>query len=163
MQDPTVRQRPASAARLPAGFQASELDRIVAAVSTSDGRARRQWPARDRALVAVLAAAGLRATELCTLEVGDFVVEHTPLLRVVGKGGKERRVPVAAEIAEALESYMGERAARFGAPSPTASLFVCSTGKSMTRQGLNHHVRRWLLRAGVPKPEGEVAHAFRHT
>jgi site-specific recombinase XerD len=33
----------------------------------------------------------------------------------------------------------------------------------MTRQGLNHHVRRCLLRAGVPKPEGEVAHAFRHT
>jgi site-specific recombinase XerD len=33
----------------------------------------------------------------------------------------------------------------------------------MTRQGLNHHVRTWLLRAGVPKPQGETAHAFRHT
>jgi site-specific recombinase XerD len=164
LQDPTVRQeRPAAPARLPAAFQASELERIVAAVSAPDERTRRQWPTRDRALVAVLAGAGLRATELCTLEVGDFVVEHTPLLRVVGKGGKERRVPVAAEIAEALGAYLGERAARLGAPSPTDALFVGLSGRAMTRQGLNHHVRRWLLRAGVAKPEGEVAHAFRHT
>jgi integrase/recombinase XerD len=164
VQDPTVRQeRPGSPQRLPAAFQASELDRIVAAASTSDERARRQWPMRDRALVAVLAGAGLRATELCTLAVGDFIVEHTPLLHVVGKGGKERRVPVAAEIAEALQVYLDERAARFGAPSPTDPLFVGPAGTAMTRQGLNHHVRRWLLRAAVPKPEGEAAHAFRHT
>lgn len=131
----------------------------MAAVTTRDDRARRQWPARDRAIVAVLAGVGLRASELCSLQVGDFLLEHTPLLKVAGKGGKERRVPVAVEVATALEAYLAEQAARLGPPSLTAPLFVRANGERMTRQGLNHHVRRWLLRAGVPKPPGEVAHA----
>ncbi|MGH2722184.1 MAG: tyrosine-type recombinase/integrase, partial [Actinomycetota bacterium] len=119
--------------------------------------------ARDRALVAALAGAGLRASELCSLEVGDFLVEHTPLLKVAGKGGRERRVPVAAEVAAAVEGYLAERAARLGPLSSADRLFVRAGGEPMTRQGLNHHVRAWLARAGVPKPQGEAAHAFRHT
>jgi site-specific recombinase XerD len=163
-QDPTMRQeRPRPSARLPGAFLASELDRIVATVSAPDPGARRPWPVRDRALVAVLAGAGLRAAELCGLQVGDFVTESTPLLRVAGKGGKERRVPIASEVAQALEIYRAEREVRFGRSSPTDPLFVRTNGEAISRQGLNYHVRRWLRRAGVPKPEGEVAHAFRHT
>ena len=162
--DPTMKhERPQLPGRLPGAFLASELDRIVATVSSPDSGARRPWPARDRALVAVLAGAGLRAAEVCGLAVGDFVTEHHSQLRVLGKGSKERRVPIASEVAEAVDGYLGERAARFGVPSPTDALFVKAGGEAISRQGLNYHVRRWLARAGVPKPPGEVAHAFRHT
>jgi site-specific recombinase XerD len=163
-QDPTVRlEGPERPGRLPAAFTGAELDRIVAVASAPAEGARRQWPARDRALVAVLAGAGVRATELCGMKVGDFLVEHAPLLKVAGKGNRERRVPVAAEVAAAVEGYLAERGARLGAPSPGDPLFVRAGGEPMTRQGLNHHVRAWLARAGVPKPAGEAAHAFRHT
>jgi site-specific recombinase XerD len=164
-QDPTVRlDGPERSGRLPAAFTGAELDRIVAVASAPHEGARRQWPARDRALVAVLAGAGLRASELCEMKVGDFLVEHSPLLKVAGKGDRERRVPVAAEVAAALEGYLAERGARLGPPSPADPLFVrAGGGEPVTRQGLNHHVRAWLARAGVPKPQGEAAHAFRHT
>lgn len=55
---------------------------MVAAAPSADPSARTPWPERDRALVAVLTGAGLRARELCTLEIADFLVEHTPLFRL---------------------------------------------------------------------------------
>ncbi|HZQ29317.1 MAG TPA: tyrosine-type recombinase/integrase [Acidimicrobiales bacterium] len=159
--DPTARlENPRPAERMPVAFLSSELEAIVRVVSTPDPTARPPRPLRDRALVAVLAGAGLRASEAAGLRVADVVREAEPYLRVIGKGNKERRVPVAPEVVEAIDLYLvTER----GSHSPTDALFVARGGKPYTRESLNYHVYKWLARAGVRKPEGEAAHAFRHT
>jgi site-specific recombinase XerD len=162
--DPTVQLgNPSIPKKLPAAFLPTELDAIVCTVSQPDPDARFPWPARDRALVAVLAGAGLRASECVGLRIFDLVRDDPPLLRVTGKGSKQRRVPVAQEVVDAIDEYLAERPHRLGDYSPTDPLLVRHNGKAFSREALNYHVYRWLLRAGVHKPEGEAAHAFRHT
>ncbi|HEV7887501.1 MAG TPA: tyrosine-type recombinase/integrase [Acidimicrobiales bacterium] len=162
--DPTARlENPRPAERMPVAFLSSELEAIVVAVSEPDPKARPPRPRRDRAIVAVLAGAGLRASECAGLRVADVVREAEPYLRVIGKGNKERRVPVAPEVVEAVDDYLDPADGERGEHAPTDPLFVARAGRPYTRESLNYHVYRWLARAGVRKPEGEAAHAFRHT
>jgi site-specific recombinase XerD len=162
--DPTVHLgNPSIPKKLPAAFLPSELEAIVRTVTRPDQLARFPWPARDRAMVAVLAGAGLRASECVGLKVFDLVRDDPPILRVTGKGSKQRRVPVPEEVVEAIDEYLAERQQRLEEYSPTDPLLVRHNGKPFSREALNYHVYRWLLRAGVHKPEGEAAHAFRHT
>lgn len=162
--DPTLGlESPRPPEQLPVAFLSSELEAIVQTVSVVDDRARFPWPERDRALVAVLAGAGLRASEVCGLVVADLLRDDDPVLRVLGKGNKERRVPVAAEVVEAVDDYLASRTERLSQPRANDLMFVRHNGKPFTRESLNYHVLRWLERAGVRKPPGECAHAFRHT
>jgi site-specific recombinase XerD len=162
--DPTIHLGyPAIPTRLPAAFLPSELEDIVRTVSQPDPAARFPWPARDRALVAVLAGAGLRASECVSLKVRDLLRDDPPLLTVTGKGNKQRRPPIPQEVVTAIDDYLAERVVRLGPFTPADHLLVRHNGKPFSREALNYHVYRWLLRAGVHKPEGEAAHAFRHT
>jgi site-specific recombinase XerD len=162
--DPTLHLvNPSIPNRMPSAFLASELEAIVRTVSQEDPNARLPWPMRDRALVAVLAGAGLRASECINLKVADLIREDTAVLKVTGKGNKQRRIPLPSEVVEAIDDYLAERTVKLGEPSPSDALLVRLNGKPFTRESLNYHVYKWLLRAGVHKPEGEAAHAFRHT
>lgn len=162
--DPTIHLgNPAIPGRMPSAFLGSELEAIVATVSQADPSARLPWPMRDRALVAVLAGAGLRASECINLKMADLIREQPAILKVTGKGNKQRRIPIPGEVVEAIDTYLAERCERLGDPAPTDPLLVRYNGKPFTRESLNYHVYRWLLRAGVHKPDGEAAHAFRHT
>ena len=162
--DPTLHLvNPSIPNRMPSAFLPSELEAIVRTVSHEDLNARLPWPMRDRALVAILAGAGLRASECINLKIADLIREDPPILKVTGKGNKQRRIPIPKEVVEAIDEYLGERTVKLGEPSPTDTLIVRLNGKPFTRESLNYHVYKWLLRAGVHKPEGEAAHAFRHT
>jgi site-specific recombinase XerD len=162
--DPTLHLvNPAVPNRMPSAFLASELEAIVRTVSEEDPNARLPWPMRDRALVAVLAGAGLRASECINLKVADLIREDIAVLKVTGKGNKHRRIPLPSEVVQAIDDYLAERTLKLGEPSPSDTLLVRLNGKPFTRESLNYHVYKWLLRAGVHKPEGEAAHAFRHT
>lgn len=149
--------------RMPSAFLPSELEAIVRTVSHPDPNGRLPWPMRDRALVAVLAGAGLRASECINLKIADLIREDPAILKVTGKGNKQRRVPLPVEVVDAIHEYLDERTVKLGEPSPSDTLLVRLNGKPFTRESLNYHVYKWLLRAGVHKPEGEAAHAFRHT
>jgi site-specific recombinase XerD len=162
--DPTVHLgNPSIPERLPAAFLPAELQAIVRTVSEEDPSGRFPWPKRDRAIVAILAGAGLRASECVALDVRDLVREDPPFLIVTGKGNKERRPPVPHEVVEAVDDYLDERTVRLGPIRPSDTLLVRYNGLPFTREALNYHVYRWLVRAGVHKPQGEAAHAFRHT
>ena len=162
--DPTLHLvNPSIPNRMPSAFLPSELEAIVRTVSHEDPNARLPWPMRDRALVAILAGAGLRASECIDLKIADLIREDPPILKVTGKGNKQRRIPIPKEVVEAIDEYLAERTVKLGEPSPTDTLIVRLNGKPFTRESLNYHVYKWLLRAGVHKPEGEAAHAFRHT
>ncbi len=167
--------RPRKAETLPVAFSDEQLRAILQAASQPDPDARAPWPIRDRALVITLAGTGVRASELCDLRVGDVIRGDNPALRVHGKGGKTRVVPLSPAVVESLDAYLADRAERFPAANPAEEdasaqgqrqedpLFVTYRGAALTRGALKQYVYRWLLRAGVARPEGEAVHAFRHT
>ncbi len=109
---------------------------------------------RDRALLELLYAAGLRVAELCRLDQGDLDrLQGT--VRVVGKGDKERIVPVGDQALHALDAYLAVRSAGDG------PLFQNRRGGRLTVRSVHRIVRAWARRAGVPRPV--TPHTLRHT
>jgi len=115
---------------------------------------------RDRALLELMYACGLRASEAIGLEVGDLDLEDK-ILRARGKGSKERIVPIGGTAAGAVRIYLdrGRPALVKGAAEP--HLFVNFRGGPLTRQGLYKIVRRHARTAGL---EDRLSpHTLRHT
>lgn len=164
--DPTAGiARPRKPDALPVAFTDEQLAVILRTVSEPDRGARKPWPLRDRALVVTLAGTGVRASELCGLTLGDVVTGPEPSIRVHGKGGKTRVVPLSPQVLDAITDYEQSRRERFPQEQMSAAspLFVTYAGSALTRGALKQYVYRWLVRAGVPAPDGEAVHAFRHT
>ena len=115
---------------------------------------------RDRALLELMYASGLRASEVTGLDVGDVDLEDL-VLRARGKGSKERLVPVGRAAVDALQRYLARgRPALVGAREETR-LFVNFRGGPLTRQGLYKIVRRHALTAGLA--DRMSPHTLRHT
>jgi integrase/recombinase XerD len=143
----------------------TEVARVLAMASTSDPDGRMVWPERDIALAALLAGTGIRASELCGLRLRDLVLDiEDPYVRVTGKGGAARDCPLPAEVTATMEDYLVSRRQRTGRRARQDDLvWLNSRGEPLSPAALDHHVRRWYARAGVPLPRGAAAHAFRHT
>ena len=167
-EDLTVRSSPP---RLPSAFSTDELARITAVVRSGAGRQREElrWPERDLATLALLAGCGLRASEVCavTWESVADLDEAEPGVHVIGKGARERRVPLAPRIGDVIRSYRdarltrGERGAL--AVAPRTRVIVRVDGRPLTPSVLTEWVTRWLQQAQVPRRPGALIHAFRHT
>jgi integrase len=95
----------------------------------------------------------------------DLVADvEDPYVRVVGKGDVTRDCPLPPEVVLAVEAYLAGRRARTGRrPRPDEPVWLNNHGDPLTPAALDHYVRRWFARAGVPLPRGAQAHAFRHT
>ncbi|MBQ4132179.1 MAG: tyrosine-type recombinase/integrase, partial [Desulfovibrionaceae bacterium] len=113
---------------------------------------------RDRTIMELLYAAGLRVSELCSLLPLNFDPQ-AGLLRIFGKGAKERIVPVHSAAAAFLSAYLKEWRPLF---SPKEELvFLNRSGKGLSRQGVWKMVRERALQAGIMK---EISpHSFRHS
>ena len=115
---------------------------------------------RDRAMLEVLYATGLRVSELVGLNIASLNLRQG-VVRVVGKGGKERLVPVGQEALSWVVRFVGEgRAALHG--ERTRALFPSQRGRQMTRQTFWHAIKRYALLAGIDQslsPHG-LRHAF---
>jgi len=113
---------------------------------------------RDRAMLEVLYATGLRVSELVGLNIASLNLRQG-VVRVVGKGGKERLVPVGQEALSWVVRFVGEgRAALHG--DRTRVLFPSQRGRQMTRQTFWHAVKRYALIAGINT--GLSPHGLRH-
>jgi len=115
---------------------------------------------RDRAILELLYACGLRVSELVGLDT-DRVDLQGQQVRVIGKGNKERRVPMGDEARERLHRYRIGPRELWTAGKPSPALFVGQRGKRMSRESVWQLVRHWTEVAGVS--ERVTPHTFRHS
>src|SRR3990170_3590020 len=150
--DVTMARRPR---RLPDILTVEEVGRLLA-------QPRGDGPAvlRDRAILELLYAAGLRVSELVALDVGDvhLAVEY---VRCVGKGSKERIVPIGAPAVRALQRYLALARRTLADRRPGAALFLNRRGGRLTRQSVWTLLRTCARRAGIRKPIHP--HTLRHS
>lgn len=162
--DPTAAiQAPRAPARLPAAFTDGQIAELLATARLEDPQARPPAPLLDLAIVLILAAGGLRASEAAGLKLSDYRQGDEPSLRVHGKGNKTRIVPLDTGVAEHVNRYLNWRAEHTPAEHDAGPLLVRPNGRHLTRDTISYRVNRLYARAGIPKPEGEAAHALRHT
>jgi integrase/recombinase XerD len=154
--DPTVYLRaPKQSRRLPQVLSRDEVAQLLEAPRGTEPPAL-----RDRALLELMYACGLRASEAIGLEVGDVDLE-TGVLRARGKGAKERLVPVGSAASRALVAYLGRGRPRLAGDRMEATLFLNHRGGRLTRQGLYKIVQRHARTAGL---DGKMSpHTLRHT
>ena len=154
--DPTAELvSPRRSQRLPQVLTRGEVTRLL-----DQPRGTEPTALRDRAILEVMYACGLRASEVTGLEVGDVDLEDG-VLRTRGKGSKERLVPVGRAAVGAVERYIRRgRPALVGARDERR-LFVNFRGGALTRQGLYKIVRRHAESAGLA--DRMSPHTLRHT
>ena len=114
--------------------------------------------ARDVAILELLYASGLRATELCQLPMNNLNL-NVQCVRVLGKGMKERVVPLGQAAKEALEKYLLDCRPRL-AKQPTDRVFLSRTGRELERVGLWMLVEKYGRRSGLLKKISP--HTLRH-
>jgi integrase/recombinase XerD len=115
---------------------------------------------RDRALLEIMYACGLRASEATALEVADVDLE-SGILRARGKGSKERLVPVGSTAGRALEAYLRRGRPKLAGDRLQPCLFLNHRGNGLTRQGLYKIVQRHARSAGLASKMSP--HTLRHT
>jgi integrase/recombinase XerD len=146
---------PRRARRLPRVLSPSEVERLIDAAAGTTPRTL-----RDRALVELLYGAGLRVGEAVGLDKGGVDLDQR-LVRTIGKGGKERVVPVGRQAVEALRRYLGR-----GRPHldrrHRPELFLNAQGGPLTRAGAFLILRKLAAKAGL-EPERVHPHLLRHS
>jgi integrase/recombinase XerC/integrase/recombinase XerD len=142
--------------RLPRVLKPAEiaalLDRIGAATPLE---------LRDRAMFELAYSSGLRAEELVSLDVSSLDFD-SELVRVEGKGGKTRLVPVGEHALKALERYLARGRAALLADGEQ-SLFVSKSGRRLNTSDVRRRLAVWARHAGLPPLAGVHPHALRHS
>lgn len=113
---------------------------------------------RDRAMLEVMYATGLRVTELVTLQLEDYDPRTSML--TVGQGAHERTVPLTEPARAALDAYLARARAALGAPPDDGVLFANPRGEPLTRQGIWLILKQYVARAGIEAPV--TPHSLRH-
>lgn len=115
---------------------------------------------RDRAMLELLYASGLRVSELCGVRLSELD-RNMGVLRVTGKGNKQRMVPVGKSALQAVERYLGDGRPRLLKGRPSPFLFVTNRGGAMTRQAFWQLLGQYGKKAGIF--HDLTPHVLRHT
>ena len=114
---------------------------------------------RDRAMLETLYASGLRVTELVTLKVAQVSLDMG-VVRVMGKGSKERLVPLGETASDVIQRYADSARIEILGGKKSDDMFVTQRGRAMTRQMFWHMIKRYAIKADVKKPISP--HTLRH-
>lgn len=114
---------------------------------------------RDRAMLEVMYATGLRVTELVTLDVRDADLVNGTLR--IGRGPRERTVPLSERAQAALEEYVTRARPGYGPATDQGALFVNPRGEALTRQGVWLILKQYVAQAGIGAPV--TPHSVRHS
>lgn len=153
--DPTLQiDTPKLPRSLPKSLSEEEVERLLAAPDDATPLGM-----RDRAMLELLYATGLRVTELVTLELAQVNLD-AGVLRVMGKGSKERLVPVGEVAVAWIQRFLESGRSLVLGGQITADLFPTARGHAMTRQMFWGLVKRYARRAGIVRPISP--HVLRH-
>ncbi|MBW2056020.1 MAG: site-specific tyrosine recombinase XerD [Deltaproteobacteria bacterium] len=147
-------ESPRVAKRLPQVLSEQEVERLL-------GGPDRRTPLgqRDKAVLELLYATGLRISEVAALRLDQINLE-VGCVRVLGKGGRERVVPFGQEAETSLRAYLNQGRGRILKGRATPYVFVGSRGREMTRQALWKIIKKYGLKAGI---KGKLTpHTLRH-
>ncbi len=143
---------------LPKAISPNEVDELL------EQPARRSTPEakRDRAMLELLYATGMRVTELVSLDMENLNLDpRSPFVRCIGKGAKERSIPIHDHALEALNGYLEDGRPIMVRNHDEPALFVNRRGERLTRQGF------WLILKGYAKSanlgDGVTPHTLRHS
>jgi integrase/recombinase XerD len=153
--DPTLRiDSPKLPRPLPKSLTEEDVEGLLAAPETE-----KALGLRDKAMLETLYASGLRVSELVGLKLTQ-VSRDMGVVRVIGKGSKERMVPIGEEAIAWIQRYLKEARPELLGARASDDLFVTTRGAAMTRQMFWHLLRRHAARAGLKKPISP--HTLRH-
>jgi integrase/recombinase XerD len=155
--DPTLKlEAPKRAPRFPKSLSEADVEALLAAPDAATPLGM-----RDRAMLEVLYAAGLRVSELVGLKVFEANLE-AGVLRILGKGSKERLVPLGEEAVDWLRKFLSGSRKKLLGRKTSNYVFVTARGAGMTRQAFWHIIKRYGARAlpGKPLSPHVLRHAF---
>ncbi len=158
-QDPTESlASPRVGKSLPKAISPQQVDELL------EQPLRRNTPEakRDKAMLELMYATGMRVTELVSLDLDSVVLRGAqPYVRCVGKGAKERSIPIHEHAAEAVQQYLLEARPRLVRSRAERALFVNRRGERLTRQGFWLILKSYARAANLPEPI--TPHTLRHS
>lgn len=155
-ENPTSRTHPIKIPRrLPHVLSVEEIDRLLTEPNSS-----KSLEARDAAMLELLYATGLRVSELINTRLNDVNLE-IGYLKTLGKGNKERMVPVGSTARERIKQYLFANRHRLLRGKESTYLFVGRSGKRLTRQWFWKIIRKYAKRSGITKRI--TPHSLRHS
>jgi len=120
---------------------------------------------RDLAILALLYDSGTRVSELTNLKMSDIRLDGTATIRIVGKGRKQRIIPLSPPTANIIKAYI--RSSKVDVSFSDRTLFVNRSGRQLTRPGVNYILDKYVQKARISNPEylnaKVTAHTMRHT
>ena len=163
--------KPKTPATLPRGIRGRDaVARLIETAAVADPRARSPWPERDLAVAATFCVTGIREAEAVGLDLGSVQGEPgASWLAVVGKGRKERPVPIDVSLEAVLQRYLDDRRRRElpgdDLDHPSTPLLVDVRGRRLSVDQVRYLIERLYVRAGIRSrvPAGALVHALRHT
>jgi integrase/recombinase XerD len=154
--DPTVHiESPQQERSLPKVLSVQEVEKLLDSPKVHD-----HFGLRDKAMIELLYATGIRVSELINLNVDDV---HLTMgfVRCMGKGSKERIIPIGKAATKALEAYLEKGRSVFEKGQKNDALFLNHLGKRLTRQGFWKILKRLAKEAGITKEL--TPHTLRHS
>ena len=156
-QDPTeLLETPRIGRRLPEILTVEEIDTLIGSIDL-------EWPEgrRNRAIMEMLYSCGLRVSELCALKLSDLFLDEG-FIKVEGKGGKERLVPISGRAVQELEAWFEDRKDIRAKPGCEDYLFLSlRRGRPLSRITVFYWVKEQAAAAGIRK--NISPHTFRHS
>jgi len=141
--------------RLPKVLTVQEVDRLLLQPNTRD-----PLGIRDRSILELMYSTGIRVSELISLHIDNVNLE-AGFLRCIGKGSKERIIPVAAIALEYLKLYMSDARQKLLGGKESKVLFVNRQGDALTRQSVWKIIKKYSKKAGITKMI--TPHTLRHS
>ncbi len=151
--EPLLAPRPDK--RLPETFHRAEIDRLLASIDTSKPLGR-----RDLAMLELFYASGLRLAELCSVRLENVDFEGN-FIRITGKGGKTRIVPIGSRAREALENYRRHERPGLVTRRTSSEIFISVRGTRLSPDRVRQIVKKRAAMAGIDRKI--YPHLLRHS
>ncbi len=136
---------PKMSRNLPEVLTIQEIDNMLCKAGTSD-----RFECRDRAIMETMYASGLRVSELTNLKIND-IYKNEGILRIFGKGSKERIVPIGSSALKYIDIYLERSRPYFNGPYSEDFVFLNFRGKSLSRMAVWNIINKYSKLAGIKK------------